>query len=35
MREDMEKIWSTKDLMGQDDREILVRHHSLNNCSFK
>ena len=33
-REDMDKLWSTKDLLVQDEREILVWHHRLNHCSF-
>ena len=35
MREDMYKLWLTKDLIGQDEREILVWQHRLNLCSFK
>ena len=31
----MAKLWSTKDLLGQDGREILVWHPRLNHCSFK
>ena len=31
----MEKLWSTKDLLEQDEREILVWHHSLNHFSLK
>ena len=27
---DMDKIWSTEDLLGQDKREILVWNHRLN-----
>ena len=35
MREEMAKLWSTKELMGQDKREILVWHYRLNHCYFK
>ena len=28
--EDMDKLWSTKDLMGRGEREILGWHHRLN-----
>ena len=31
----MAKLWSTKCLMGQDKREILVWNHMMNHCSFK
>ena len=31
----MTKLCSTDDLMGQDEREILVWHHRLNHFSFK
>ena len=34
-REDMAKMCSTEDLLGQDEMEILVYHHSLNHYSFK
>ena len=34
-REDMKYLWSTEELLGQDKREILVWHHSLNHCPFK
>ena len=33
-KEDMEELWSTKDLLGRDEREILFWHHRLNHCSF-
>ena len=29
-REDMYKLCSTKDLLGRDERELLVWHHRLN-----
>ena len=29
-REDMAKIWSTKDLLGRDERELLVWNDRLN-----
>ena len=35
MREDTAKLWSTKELLGRDEREILVWHQSLNHVSFK
>ena len=35
MREDMTKLWSTEELLGWDEREILVWYHSMNYCSFK
>ena len=31
----MDKLWSTEDLLGRDEREILLWHHRLNHCSFK
>ena len=31
----MAKLWSTEDLLGQDERELLVCHHRLNYCSLK
>ena len=34
-REDISKLWSTKDLLGQYKREILVWNHRLNHLSFK
>ena len=34
-REDMAKLWSTKDILGRDEKEILVWHHRLNHCSLK
>ena len=34
-REDMEKLWSTKDILGQDEREILVWYHRMNHFTFK
>ena len=34
-REDMAKLWSTKDVLGRHDGEILFLHHRLNHCSFK
>ena len=34
-REDMAKLWSTKDLLGRDKRAVLVWHHIPNHCSFK
>ena len=33
-REDINKIWSTKDLLGRDTREIMVWNHRQNNCTF-
>ena len=35
MREDMAKLWSTEDLLGQEERELLVWHHMMNHCFFK
>ena len=35
MREDMDKLWSTEDLLGRDKKELLVWHHRLNHSSFK
>ena len=34
-REDMAKLWSTKGLLGQNNRYLLVCHHRLNHFSFK
>ena len=34
-KEDMVKLWSTKDILGQDEREILICHHMLNHGTFK
>ena len=34
-REDIAKLWSAKDLLGQDDRYLLVWYYSLNHLSFK
>ena len=34
-REDMDKLWSTEDLLGLDERELLVWNHRLNHCSLK
>ena len=34
-REDMTKLCSTGDLLGRDNREILVWHHSLKNFNLK
>ena len=34
-REDMTKLWSTEDLLGQDERELLVWQHRLKHCSFR
>ena len=31
----MSKLWSTKDLLGRENRELLVWHHRLNHCFFK
>ena len=31
----MAKLWSTKDLLRWDKREILFWHHRLNHCSLK
>ena len=31
----MAKLWSTEDLLGQDEGDILVWNHNLNRCSFK
>ena len=31
----MAKLWSTKDLLVQDDMELVVWHYRLNHCSFK
>ena len=30
MGEDVAKLWSTKNLLGQDKRDILVCHHRMN-----
>ena len=34
-REDMDKLWSTEDILVQDERDLLVWHHRLNHCSLK
>ena len=34
-REEMANLWSTKELFGRGERELLVWHHRLNHCSFK
>ena len=34
-REDMAKLWSTENILGRDEREILVFHHRLNHCYLK
>ena len=34
-REDMANIWSTKDLLGWDNRELLVWYNRLSYFSFK
>ena len=34
-REEMAKLWSTKDILGHVEQEILVWHHRLNHCSPK
>ena len=31
----MAKLWSIEDLLGQDERDVLVWHHRLNQCPFK
>ena len=33
--EAMIMLWSTKNLLRRDEREILVWHHNLNHCYFK
>ena len=33
--ENMANLWSTDELLGQDDREILVWNHSLKHCYLK
>ena len=35
MREEIDNMWSIEDLLGREEREILVWHHSLNHCSLK
>ena len=35
MREETTKLWSTEDLLVQDDMELVVWHYRLNHCSFK
>ena len=34
-KKDMTKLWSTNDLLGWDERELLVWHHRMNHCYFK
>ena len=34
-REDMANMWSTKDLLRQNERDLLVWHYRLNHCSLK
>ena len=34
-REDMDKLWSTEELLGGDKREILFFHHRLIHFTFK
>ena len=34
-REDMAKMWSTEDILGRYEREILFWHHRLRHCSLK
>ena len=34
MREDMAKLWSTEELLGRDNMDILVWHHRLNHCYY-
>ena len=34
-REEMAKLWSTEELLGQNKGELLVWHNRLNHCSFK
>ena len=31
----MNKLWSTEELLGRYERELLVWHHRLNHCSLK
>ena len=31
----MAKLWSNEDILGWDDRELLVWHHRINHCSLK
>ena len=31
----MAKLWSTKDILGWYNMNLLVWHHKLNHCSFK
>ena len=31
----MTKLWSNEDLLGLDERELLVEHHRMYHCSFK
>ena len=33
--ENIAKIWSTKDLLGRDERELLVLHHRIKHCTSK
>ena len=35
IREDTTRLWSTKDLLGGDERGIMVFHHFLNHFTFK
>ena len=35
MRENISKLWSINYLLGREERDILVWHHSMNNFSFK
>ena len=35
VREDMDELWSTENLLGQDERNLLVWHHRMNHCPFK
>ena len=35
MREDMANLWSTKDLLGRGNMDIVVWNHRLNHCSLK
>ena len=34
-RKAMLNLWSTKEILGQEEREILVFNHRINHCTFK
>ena len=34
-REYMDNLWTKKDFLGQDDRELFFWHHRLNHGNFK